>query len=236
MAAVQTPGYAVALTAAWARDEQALLLSQRCLALLHARWRAGSLLSLTPEEAAFFAGLQMRCPGASRGRLDDVFSSTLDTLRNVLTFSLLGPPRGLLLQKLRSVCGLTPADENVLRELQQHNEALRQGKVSAADELASIQARSAADVARHGLRCCALPACGDTEAHPKLYNEALRSLPRRRLLLCAAQQGGLEAPQARGQTGAADLTRPEFGNISITLVDLVCIMLSVTSLLTFETC
>jgi hypothetical protein len=51
------------LRAAWARDEQALPLSQRCLALLHARWRAGSLLSLnTPEEAAFFTdGLKVPC-------------------------------------------------------------------------------------------------------------------------------------------------------------------------------
>jgi hypothetical protein len=208
LAAAHTPGFTDALTAAWAREERALLLSQRCLALLHARWRAGSLLLLTtPEEAAFFgdvrcsgAGVYIQCacnaacswpalrtPAeeearvrgvhgalraalelAARGCLNDVVSGTLDALTNLLTFSLLGPPRGVL-HKLRSVCGLTPADEDALRRLQQHNSALRQGKMSAAAELAVIQTRGAEDVARHGLRRCALPACGNTEAHPKLF-------------------------------------------------------------------
>jgi hypothetical protein len=63
---------------------------------------------------------------------------------------------------------LTPAYENRLRELQQHNNALRQRMVGAADQLAFIQERGAADVARHGLRRCALPACDAQEAHPKL--------------------------------------------------------------------
>jgi hypothetical protein len=209
-AATQTPGYLHVLRAAWARDEQALALSQRCLAILHARWRAGTFFSLTVEEAALFAALtQQPCPGAAvyfdcasdaaccwpalrtpaeeearvrgvhgallcmalelqtRG-LNAVPSSTLYALNNLLTFSLLGPPHGLL-PKLRSVCGLTPADENALRRLKQHNDALRQGTVSDADKLAAIQERGAADVAHHGLRCCALPACGNTEKHPKLF-------------------------------------------------------------------
>jgi hypothetical protein len=85
-----------------------------------------------------------------------------------LTFSLLGSTHGLL-QQLRSVCGLTPGDEDALRQLQQHNDALLQGTVSGADQLASVQERGAEDVARHGLRRCALPACGATEAHPKLF-------------------------------------------------------------------
>jgi hypothetical protein len=210
VAAVQMPSYFGALRAAWARDEQALPQSQRSLALLHARWRAGTLLSLSPEEAAFFTdGLKVPCPSAeayilcasdaaycwpvlrtpaeeearvrgvhgalctaldlqSRGRLDYVIPSTLDALHNLLLYSLLSPPRGLLF-KLRSVCGVTPADENALRELQQHNDAVRQGTVSSADHLASVQERGVADVARHGLRRCALPACGDTEPHPKAY-------------------------------------------------------------------
>jgi hypothetical protein len=210
-AAAQTPGYVVALKAAWARDEQALSLSQRSLALLHARWRAGALFSLvTPEEAAFFAdGLQMPCPGAeayildasdaacwwpalhtpaeeearvrgvhgalraaleleARGGLNHVIPDMLVALHNLLTCSLLGPPHGLL-QQLRSVCGLTPADEIALRQLQQHNNELRQGLISSADVLAALQERGADDVARHGLRRCALPACGATEAHPKLF-------------------------------------------------------------------
>jgi hypothetical protein len=210
VAAAQTTGYADALMAAWARDEQVLPLSQRCLALLHARWRVGSLLSLSPEEAAFFAdGLDIPYPGAEayikcasdaaccwpalpapadeearvrgvhgvlraaldlqrRGGLNDVKSSTLDALKNLLTYSLLGPPHGLL-HKLRSACDLTLADEIALRQLQQRNDALRQGTVSAAARLASIQERGAEDVAHHGLRRCALPTCGDTEPHPKLF-------------------------------------------------------------------
>jgi hypothetical protein len=210
LAAVQTPGYTVALRAAWAREERALLLSQRSLALLHARWRAGSRLSLvSPEEAAFFAGLQMPNPGADAyivgashaaccwpalpapaeeearvrsvhgalraalelealGGLNDMITCTLDALHNLLTFSLLGSPQGLL-QQLRSVCGLTPADENALRSLLQHSNELRQQTVSVSELLTSVQERGAEDVARHGLRRCALPACGNTELHPKAY-------------------------------------------------------------------
>jgi hypothetical protein len=33
----------------------------------------------------------------------------------------------------------------------------------------ALGARGAADVARHGLRSCALPACGAAEAYPKTY-------------------------------------------------------------------
>jgi hypothetical protein len=86
----------------------------------------------------------------------------------LLSCGLCGLPGGLL-HKLRSVCGLTPADENSLLELQQHNDALRQRMVSAADHMAAIQKRGAADVSRHGLRRCALPACDAQEAHPKLF-------------------------------------------------------------------
>jgi hypothetical protein len=38
-----------------------------------------------------------------------------------------------------------------------------------ADFKAEHQQIAAADVARHGLRRCALPACGAQEAHPKLF-------------------------------------------------------------------
>jgi hypothetical protein len=89
-------------------------------------------------------------------------------MKNLLTYSLVGPPHGLL-QQLRSMCGLTPGDEDALRRLQQHNDALRQGTMSGAELLASRQERGAEDVARHGLRRCALPACDAQEAHPKLF-------------------------------------------------------------------
>jgi hypothetical protein len=37
--------------------------------------------------------------------------------------------------------------------------------------LAGARVRAAADVARHGLRRCALPSCAQTEPHPKCYNK-----------------------------------------------------------------
>jgi hypothetical protein len=105
----------------------------------------------------------------ARGGFNDVMTNTLDALHNLLLPSMTSaPPRGLL-QQLRSVCGLTPADETALQRLQQHNSALRQMTVSAVDELKSVQQRGAADVAHHGLRRCTLPACDAQEAHPKLF-------------------------------------------------------------------
>ncbi len=226
-AAAQTPGYEDALTAAWARDEQALALAQRCLALLHARWRAGAVFSLvTPEEAAFFDGWKEKktskktgkkkkkrapsYPGAdvyiacardaalywpalhmpaeeearvrgvhgalcaalelqARSGLDHLRTSTLSALHNLLLSSLsTSSPCGLL-QQLRSVCGLTPAAEYALRLTQKHTAALGQTTANGIELLKFIQERGAEDVAHHGLRRCALPACAATEAHPKLF-------------------------------------------------------------------
>jgi hypothetical protein len=74
------------------------------------------------------------------------------------------------LHRLRTTCGLSQADEAELRELQQE---VLQGR-DARDKLrnsirGALGARGAADVARHGLRSCALPACGATEQYPKTY-------------------------------------------------------------------
>jgi hypothetical protein len=104
----------------------------------------------------------------ARGGLNDVTSSTCIALQNLLTFSLLGSAHGLL-QQLRSVCGLTPADEFAWRQLQQRNDELRQRMASGSELLTSVQKRGAADVARPGLRGCALPACDAQEPHPKLF-------------------------------------------------------------------
>ncbi len=56
-ASVTTPSAALAALqmAAWRSDVQLQGLSQRCLGLLRTRWRAGTLLTLTPEEACFAA-------------------------------------------------------------------------------------------------------------------------------------------------------------------------------------
>jgi hypothetical protein len=52
-----------AWAAAW-RREQAVVVpqSQRCLTLLHARWRAGTLLAPTPDELAFSGGIAEQQP------------------------------------------------------------------------------------------------------------------------------------------------------------------------------
>jgi hypothetical protein len=42
-------------TDAWRKEEQALAMMDRCMALLLGRWRAGSLFTHAPEEAAFFS-------------------------------------------------------------------------------------------------------------------------------------------------------------------------------------
>jgi hypothetical protein len=74
------------------------------------------------------------------------------------------------LHRLRTTCGLSQADEAKLRELHQKlaqgHDALVERSSSARDALGE---RAAADVARHGLRSCALPTCGATEQYPKTY-------------------------------------------------------------------
>jgi hypothetical protein len=54
VAAADTPRYTEVRRTVWRSDEQALSLAQRCLALYHARWRAGTLFTLSPQELAYF--------------------------------------------------------------------------------------------------------------------------------------------------------------------------------------
>jgi hypothetical protein len=93
-----------------------------------------------------------------------ILSFLHDVLRIVLDAD------GLWLPRLLATCGLSHADEaklrDLLREVAQGQTARQQRNEIA---LAAIDARSAADVARHGLRSCALPACGATEAYQKTY-------------------------------------------------------------------
>ncbi len=71
---------------------------------------------------------------------------------------------------LRLKCGLTQADEAKLRMLQQELLQGRDARLEVSKHgLSAFAASSAADLARHGLRSCALPACGATEAFPKTY-------------------------------------------------------------------
>jgi hypothetical protein len=72
--------------------------------------------------------------------------------------------------QLRTTSGLRPAEETALRDLAARQEsAIAEGDRRLAQLLAEARVRAAADVARHGLRSCALPSCGVTEPHPKLF-------------------------------------------------------------------
>ncbi len=77
---------------------------------------------------------------------------------------------GPWLPRLRDTCGLSHADEANLRDLLREvaqGESARQEQF--ANTCAAIDAHAAADVARHGLRSCALPSCGATEEYRKTY-------------------------------------------------------------------
>jgi hypothetical protein len=74
------------------------------------------------------------------------------------------------LHRLRSTCGLSQSDEAELRKLQQELLQGHEARLEVTNnDISAMGVRGAADVARHGLRSCALPACGATEAYPKTY-------------------------------------------------------------------
>jgi hypothetical protein len=75
---------------------------------------------------------------------------------------------------MRATCGLTAAEETALRQLAERQKAVAERynqdvPKQLEDFFAIKQQAAAADAARHGLRCCALPACDAQEAHPKLF-------------------------------------------------------------------
>jgi hypothetical protein len=135
-------------------------------------------LTFWPQEAALTLADGAQClhgihealcaVGELRTRVHDCSDIILSLLHDVLQFAL--NAAGPWLQRLRETCGLSQADEAKLRDLQQ---AAAQGKSARQEQTdsacAAIRARGAADVARHGLRCCALPSCGATEEYPKTY-------------------------------------------------------------------
>jgi hypothetical protein len=216
------------VASAWHTDAQLLRLSQRSLALLHSRWRAGSLFTLTPEEALFLADeeggqtawaaagalLYIECAadaaslwpalhapadqelrlhgvrGARQAALEvdargllvvgpALSAASLD-LRRVTCSQVLNTVHRLELcvsmnrtldggvHGLRDGCRLSPAQEAALQQLSQRG-STQYVPPAWEDVSARMQACATADVARHGLRRCALPACDKTEAHPKLF-------------------------------------------------------------------
>jgi hypothetical protein len=90
---------------------------------------------------------------------------------------------------LRGACGLSPADETALRQLAKRYKAeYKRNQQQLPEVTEGLNARhqqiAAADVARHGLRRCALPSCDAQEPHPKLFKLCGRC--RRAAYCCAA--------------------------------------------------
>jgi hypothetical protein len=77
----------------------------------------------------------------------------------------------------RNLCALPPEAEvprsrlealhRKLTNIRGGNEPLSEMSISAL--IAELQGNAAADLARHGLRTCTLPACGATEPHPRFF-------------------------------------------------------------------
>jgi hypothetical protein len=82
------------------------------------------------------------------------------------------------LRKLRAACHLTRPEETALRQLVQNIKRDRDDAAAHATQTrqayAEAAAHVAADVARYGLRTCALPECGATEPHPKAFKLCAR--------------------------------------------------------------
>jgi hypothetical protein len=223
----------------WRSDVQLLALSRKALMLCDARFRAGTLFTLTPEEVAFFGAT--RTPARFAGAVAYLFrvrellykwpppqtradeTSRMRIVHGALQFCLeadrrgfmhrqeqrVGPPQqahltgesddaaprggnafGLLAHMLLTTaldasrdgmwnalcatCVIPAEEEAALRQLAERIQG-EAGKCMAltGDKLAESgkerQQRSAADVARHGLRACALPECGAVEPEPKTF-------------------------------------------------------------------
>jgi hypothetical protein len=196
-----------------------LSLSQRSLALFHARWRAGSLLALMPQEVAYCGGSMreaqqniartyifcaddaagewppLRSPAEDAARMSGIYGALrvaleadaqgltlLDTssddmrINTLVLHSLLrNALADNVLRRLRATCGLTHDEEVALMQLAQRADAcmheVRTEKLqeTAGSKVVAHRERAAADVARHGLRRCALPECGATEPNPKAF-------------------------------------------------------------------
>jgi hypothetical protein len=108
----------------------------------------------------------------NEGSNDERFATIKQVLALLAALDDADADTGSMLNRLQTTCGLSDADVTALQAL-----ATRDGLVGAAKQvveagkatLADIRERGAADVARHGLRHCALPSCAQTEPHPKCF-------------------------------------------------------------------
>jgi hypothetical protein len=94
-------------------------------------------------------------------------------------FLMLGGGEGSagLLHRLRASGGLVREEEVALRKLLQRIGALSRdvcAPMTHAEVHAGVRHQAAADVARHGLRRCALPSCGATEPHHGFFKRCSR--------------------------------------------------------------
>jgi hypothetical protein len=106
--------------------------------------------------------------------------STRPLVQTLLADALADASEGGCWDLLRTTCAVSAAEETALRQLADRTRVLL-ATSSSGDELselvhrvarknvAGVQQRAAADVARHGLRACALPECGAPEPEPKLF-------------------------------------------------------------------
>jgi hypothetical protein len=95
------------------------------------------------------------------------------SLDQLLTFSL-DTRTGGAGQQLRATCRVSDAETAALRALTERNRAQIQDGQALLSTFARMEdaewtRRAAADVARHGLRTCALPECQQTEPQPKAF-------------------------------------------------------------------
>jgi hypothetical protein len=103
--------------------------------------------------------------GSMRSCVDDLLTAALDT-------STVGA-----WQRLHAACTISAEEEAALRQLMQRNRAelpACRNATATIDDLAQHMAaeqqqRTTSDIARFGLRTCALPECQHTEPHPKAF-------------------------------------------------------------------
>jgi hypothetical protein len=161
--------------------------------------RAAAEERLRAMHGALRAALQMdalshteRCRRSGRPWMEEPLNTK--SVRQLLDMAL--DARGELLRQLRAECGMTAEEEEALRTLAARNSDVIARTPGAADavaaaSMAGMQAFAAADVARHGLRACALPGCGAVEPHAKAFkvcSRCRRPVYRPTVRGCAAHQ------------------------------------------------
>jgi hypothetical protein len=116
-----------------------------------------------------------------RGDLGDVAALPTDCVivsvsSTLLTNALRAEAAGDLLHRLRAVRGLSAAEEAELRALKKHIDRINTSddEADGGAALDTMMQRFTDDRARHALRTCALPDCGQREREPKAFKVCAR--------------------------------------------------------------